>query len=60
MLHICIPPSSSRFVSFLIFLDEIIGKVSDALSGHFPDYVALLTADMPRDVSVNSIAIAIG
>ncbi|XP_028401034.1 V-type proton ATPase subunit S1-like [Dendronephthya gigantea] len=29
--------------------DEIIGQVSDILSGHFPDYIALLTADMPRD-----------
>jgi hypothetical protein len=34
------------------FVDEIIGKVSDVLSSHFPDYVALLTADMPRDVSM--------
>lgn len=35
----------------IFYLDEIIGQVSEVLSSHFPDYVALLTADMPRDVS---------
>ncbi|CAB4014557.1 V-type proton ATPase subunit S1-like [Paramuricea clavata] len=38
--------------------DEIIGKVSDLLSSHFPDYVALLTADMPRDDVQSGMAAA--
>ena len=36
--------------------DEIIGKVSEVLSSHFPDHVALLTADMPRDDVQNAMA----
>ena len=39
-----------KFTYFFHFPDDMIGQVSKELEKTFPEYVGLLTANMPRDV----------
>ena len=48
----CFHACSSNVCKHCYVADEIIGKMSEVLASHFADYVGLLTANMPRDVSV--------
>ncbi|XP_046853300.1 V-type proton ATPase subunit S1-like [Xenia sp. Carnegie-2017] len=44
-----LPNSKNGPLRNLELSDQMIGKVSDILSHHYDDYIALLTADKPRD-----------